>query len=123
MRRKNYLGKHVILDLYECKSQNLDNKEEIQQILLKTVKIGNGTIISYEFNKFEPYGVSGMVIIAESHVSIHTWPEYEYAAVDIFTCGEMKISEMENYLTEAFGSLNPLVFEHYRGVNRLLNSR
>ncbi len=82
------LGKHIIAELFECDSDTLDNVDAIKKSLLEAATASNSTVINYNFHRFKPYGVSGYVLIAESHISIHTWPEYGYAAVDVFTCGD-----------------------------------
>ncbi|RLE77104.1 MAG: adenosylmethionine decarboxylase, partial [Thermoprotei archaeon] len=82
------LGKHIIAELFECDSDILDNVNVIKESLLEAATTSNSAVINYSFHRFKPYGVSGYVLIAESHISIHTWPEYGYAAVDVFTCGD-----------------------------------
>jgi S-adenosylmethionine decarboxylase proenzyme len=75
------------------------------------------TIVASEFHQFNPYGISGMIIISESHLSIHTWPEYGYAAVDIFTCGEVIDPQVaHSILREALQSTQESVIEMRRGV-------
>ena len=81
------LGKHVILELYGIDNNTLDDIKKLEEAL-KTAAVSCGaTIIKPVFHRFSPYGVSGILVVAESHFSIHTWPEYNYAAIDIFTCG------------------------------------
>jgi len=82
------LGKHIIAEMLECDSEALDSVNIIKQGLLEAAIASNSTVVNYGFHRFKPHGVSGYVLIAESHISIHTWPEYGYAAVDVFTCGE-----------------------------------
>lgn len=82
------LGRHTILDMYECDQAILDNPVLLEQIMLKAAELAKATIIKAHFHQFAPQGVSGSVIIAESHLNIHTWPENGYAAVDLFTCGK-----------------------------------
>lgn len=82
------LGRHLLLELYECPSEILNDTGIIQQIMIDVAKAVHATIIDTSFHHFSPFGVSGVVLIAESHFTIHTWPEYGYAAVDIFTCDE-----------------------------------
>jgi S-adenosylmethionine decarboxylase len=83
----NTLGRHLLLELKDCNREKINNLELIRDILCETaVQIG-ATIVNQAFYKFSPQGVSGVVVIAESHISIHTWPEYGYASVDVFTCG------------------------------------
>jgi S-adenosylmethionine decarboxylase proenzyme len=82
------IGLHLIIDLYDCKSKKLlTDVSEVEQAMLCASKAAKATIIDSIFHRFEPHGVSGVVVIGESHLSIHTWPEFKYAAVDIFTCG------------------------------------
>jgi S-adenosylmethionine decarboxylase len=81
-----HLGKHVILDLWGCK--NLDSSEMIRKTLKEAVEICHVTLIEIKIHTFLPHGISGIALISESHISIHTWPEYKYAAVDVFTCGK-----------------------------------
>jgi len=83
-----YLGTHILAELHECDKDKLNDRAFIEKELLKAIESSGATIITYEFHKFFPIGVSGVVIIAESHASIHTWPEYRYAALDIFTCSK-----------------------------------
>lgn len=91
--------------------------EYIEESMLAATKEANATIISHNFHKFSPYGVSGMVVIAESHVAIHSWPEYNYAAVDIFTCGDtIDPWIIQEYLKEAFQSQNVSSMEMKRGL-------
>lgn len=83
------LGRHVILELHDCDRKRLSNCEFLRETLLEACRRAGATILGNSFHVFSPYdGVSGVIIIAESHLSIHTWPEYSYAAVDIFACGD-----------------------------------
>ncbi|HDO19787.1 MAG TPA: adenosylmethionine decarboxylase [Thermoplasmatales archaeon] len=81
----NAIGRHLLIEMRGCK--NLNDKEVIKNMLKDAVEACNATLIEVEVHEFSPYGVSGIAIIGESHLSIHTWPEYGYAAIDIFTCG------------------------------------
>ncbi len=85
------LGKHIILELYDCPSDLLSDPIEVQRILETAALTMGATIVESRFHHFSPLGVSGVIIIMESHLTIHTWPEYGYAAVDIFTCGILDI--------------------------------
>ncbi|WMT57895.1 adenosylmethionine decarboxylase [Truepera radiovictrix] len=77
-----------MVEFYGCKERVLNDTEHLRQVLLEGTRKSGATIVSDTFHTFSPHGVSGVVVIAESHVTVHTWPEYGYAAVDIFTCGE-----------------------------------
>jgi S-adenosylmethionine decarboxylase proenzyme len=81
------LGRHLIVELYGCSTSALDDPDAVEAAMLDATEAVGATRLSSSFHKFSPGGVSGTVVIAESHLSIHTWPEAGYAAVDIFTCG------------------------------------
>jgi S-adenosylmethionine decarboxylase len=83
-----HLGKHLILELWGCESKALDDQEGIENMLVNAVDSCGATLICVKTHKFSPQGVTGVAVLAESHISIHTWPELGYAAMDIFTCGE-----------------------------------
>lgn len=87
------ISHHFLLELKGVSPKLLDDLSFIQKGMVKAVKDGGGTFVSDSFHKFEPIGVSGIILVAESHVSIHTWPESEYAALDVFTCGEFSIGQ------------------------------
>jgi len=92
MQRPQYaLGRHIILELYNCNASLLEKPTHSEQFLLEAAQKMGATVVSNDFHAFSPYGVSGVVIIKESHLTIHTWPEHQYAAIDIFTCGELDI--------------------------------
>lgn len=113
----NVLGLHYLLELKDCEPQILDDLEEVKQILLEAARRSQATIIDYSFRKFSPQGISGIIIIAESHFSIHTWPEYAYAAIDIFTCGEvMNPLTAVGFIIEKFKSKNPSFLKMKRGL-------
>ena len=82
------LGKHILAEFYGCEATELDNPENIRIYMRNAAIKGKATIVNESFHKFNPWGVSGVIVIKESHLTIHTWPEYCYAAVDLFTCGE-----------------------------------
>jgi S-adenosylmethionine decarboxylase proenzyme len=81
------LGRHLLLELRDCDKEALDNLEYLRSCLCETAEKIGATVLNNVFHQFCPQGVSGVVVIAESHLCIHTWPEYNFAAVDIFTCG------------------------------------
>ncbi|MCG3198926.1 MAG: adenosylmethionine decarboxylase [Candidatus Omnitrophica bacterium] len=82
------LGKHWIIECYECNPHVINSPERLEEIFLEAAQKAGATIVGSHFHSFEPQGVSGVVVIAESHFSVHSWPEHRYAAVDVFTCGE-----------------------------------
>ncbi|MGF1532560.1 MAG: adenosylmethionine decarboxylase [Bernardetiaceae bacterium] len=82
------LGRHILLELYDCPPDRLDAVNVVEEVLVGAAHAIGARIVSVNFHHFSPIGVSGVVVIEESHLAIHTWPEYGYAAVDVFTCGE-----------------------------------
>lgn len=111
------LGTHLLVDLRDCNIDAIRDLEFVKDSLVQAAKAASATVVDVSFHEFNPFGISGMVVIAESHLSIHTWPEYGYAAVDIFTCGDLiKPETAAAYLIERFGSQNPSVVEMKRGI-------
>jgi len=82
------LGRHILAEFYNCDSEILKDTEAIEKYMVEAAVRAKATVVKSVFHTFSPYGVSGVVVIQESHLSIHTWPEYGYAAIDLFTCGE-----------------------------------
>lgn len=80
------LARHTLLELHGCDAAMLKDAAALKPVVLDAVRRGRGTIVTDVFHNFSPHGVSGVVVIAESHVAIHTWPEHGFAAVDIFSC-------------------------------------
>lgn len=111
------LGRQILVEFYDCDSAKINNVEFVESAFLEATRKSKATIISHNFHKFSPHGISGVVVIAESHVTIHSWPEYNYAAVDIFTCGDtIDPWVIQEYLKEAFGSTNISSMEMKRGM-------
>jgi S-adenosylmethionine decarboxylase len=81
-------GRHLILDLYGCDQGILDDYEELQRLLEASLVMANATILRIFGEKFQPQGVTLLALLAESHASVHTWPELGYCAVDLYTCGD-----------------------------------
>jgi S-adenosylmethionine decarboxylase len=118
------LGTHILVELRECNTKILSDLKKVQDVLITAAKVANATIVEVAFHEFNPFGISGMVVIVESHLSIHTWPEYDYAAVDIFTCGNiLKPEKAVAYLIDKFQSKNPSVVELKRGILSPLNKK
>ena len=101
------LGQHLILELFDCPARLLDDPEHVSRTMLQAVQESGATLIKPFFHQFAPQGVSGMVIISESHFSIHTWPEFGYAALDVFTCGDViDMDKATEVLRMGFGAGN-----------------
>ena len=118
---KNHLGHQTMLELYNCKPEFLNDIEFIKEALLEAARVSNATIVNQYFHQFSPFGVSGTVIITESHINIHTWPEYNYVAIDIFSCTEdMEIEKACEYLTSKFEASKNSVQKYMRGDKEMI---
>jgi S-adenosylmethionine decarboxylase len=82
------LGTHIVCELSGCDARALTDIERVKDIMVMAAREANATVMETAFHRFQPQGVSGVVVIAESHLSIHTWPETRYAAMDFYTCGD-----------------------------------
>ena len=95
-------SKHLLLELYRCDSEKLNDESFLRCTLNRAAKLAKATVLNLISNKFEPQGVTAIALLAESHISIHTWPESNYSAVDIFTCGQNMMPELASqYLIES----------------------
>ena len=94
-------SKHLLLELYGCDYEKLNDESFLRCSLNRAAKFAKATVLNLISNKFEPQGVTAIALLAESHISIHTWPESKYSAVDIFTCGQnMKPELASKYLID-----------------------
>ncbi len=97
----SHQGKHLLLELYRCDFDKINDESFLRCTLNRAAKLANATVLNLISNKFEPHGVTAIALLAESHISIHSWPESNYSAVDIFTCGQNMIPELASqYLIE-----------------------
>ena len=113
----NALGRHLLLELFDCDPDAINDLETVKGALVEAAKRAQATIVDVVFHEFNPFGISGVVVIAESHLSIHTWPEYRYAAVDIFSCGDVLQPEVAaTYLVEQFAAERTSVMDVQRGM-------
>ena len=98
----SHQSKHLLLELYRCDYEKLNDESFLRCTLNRASKLAKATVLNLISNKFEPQGVTAIALLAESHISIHTWPESNYSAVDIFTCGQNMLPELASqYLIEA----------------------
>ena len=112
-----YLGRHILAEFFGCNPNVLNNVELIQEKMTQAAVECGATVVQTCFHMFNPYGVSGVVIISESHLAIHTWPELGYAAVDLFTCGEHCDPKIAyDFLKKAFDSTEGSFSELKRGI-------
>ncbi len=113
----NRLGRHLLAEFYDCNPNVLNNNALVEQLMKEAAVACGATIVSSCFHHFSPYGVSGVVVIAESHLTIHTWPEHGYAAVDLYTCGEACDPAVAfAYLNTAFSSGHATYVPFSRGL-------
>lgn len=113
----NALGRHLLVELHDCNREVLNDLGSIREIMLKAAVDCGAEVMGDSFHRFSPQGVSGVVVIAESHLSVHTWPEYGYAAADIFTCGTTVDPRIAaEVLIEGLGCRNPNLTEVQRGI-------
>ena len=113
----NALGRHLLLELFDCDLDAISKLDAVKGALVEAAKRAQATIVDVVFHEFNPFGISGVVVIAESHLTVHTWPEYRYAAVDIFSCGEILQPEVAaTYLVEQLGAERASVVELQRGM-------
>ena len=111
------LGQQLIVELYGCDTTLLDNPGRLEQILTEAIRRSGGTIIKPCFHHFSPHGVTGVVVIAESHVAIHTWPEFGYCAFDVFTCGkQVQTDQIFEYVRSELKAQETSVMEVKRGT-------
>jgi S-adenosylmethionine decarboxylase len=112
------LGRHMTVEFYDCNSNIIADSEKVKQAFLTAAKVSGATVLDYSFHVFEPQGVSGVVIIAESHFAVHAWPEHDYAAVDLFTCSEtIDLKKAIESIKESLGAEETIVSgDMHRGI-------
>lgn len=110
------LGRHIILEMWGCCKAAIEDVNIVKDVLTKATEAIKATLIDLICHQFSPYGVTGVAILAESHISIHTWPEYGYAAADIFICGNI-INPLNaaSYISQAFQAKETSTLELKRG--------
>jgi S-adenosylmethionine decarboxylase len=110
-----YAGSHLIIDLWDA--EGLDDRDRIEQALIDAVNEAGATLLHIHLHTFsDGGGISGVAVLAESHISVHTWPEKGYAAFDVFMCGDAEPRKAMNVFKRAFNPGRIVVGEHKRGV-------
>jgi len=116
MGTMNALGRHILVEFIGCSPEILNEVSTIEKGMIDAANDAGATVIQSSFHHFSPFGVSGVVVIQESHLAIHTWPEYQYAAVDLFTCGDSVDPWISfDHLKKIFQAQNQSAIEMYRG--------
>lgn len=115
------LGQHILAEFYECDPDKLNDVSFLEKTFNDAANLADATIVKSVFHPFSPVGVTGVVVIMESHISIHTWPEFGYAAVDFFTCSDqMNYQKAYNYLVEILESKKHFAEKVERGLQKHL---
>ena len=113
------LGKHYLIELVDCRHEVIDDESTLRSALLKAVTLSGAKIIKDVFHKFAPQGVTGVIVISESHVAVHTWPEHNYVACDVFTCtSRMKVDLFISEFKKSIGAAEVFISEVPRGPRR-----
>ena len=106
----DFQGNHILLELYGCNKEKLNDELYLRCQLNSAAKLAKASVLNIVSNKFEPLGVTAIALLAESHLSIHTWPESQYSAIDIFTCGRnMRPKLASHFLIESLEASNYLL--------------
>jgi len=112
----NALGRHLVADFHGC-TADLNDYRGVMEALEQACEVAGATIVCRSGKHFSPYGVTAVVVIAESHLAVHTWPEFQYAAVDLFTCGDtVDTWKAFEFVKKAFGAARVEVTELPRGI-------
>lgn len=109
-------GRHLLVEYRNCDPNILNDQARVEELMRKAALAAEATIVASVFHQFTPQGVSGVVVIEESHLSIHTWPEHGYAAVDFFTCGECIPERAHDVLRKGLNSDNSETMFVLRGL-------
>jgi len=111
----NFLGQHWLIEYYGCNAELLADPVQIEAYMQQAAEIMKATVVTSTFHHFSPLGISGVVVIQESHLTIHTWPEHGYAAVDIFTCGEIDMEAGVAHLNTVLKATEMEIIKQQRG--------
>jgi S-adenosylmethionine decarboxylase len=115
VKKQKYAGLHIIAEFWGSKT--IEDSKKIEKILVRAAKEGGNTPLKIAIHKFLPQGITGVVLLAESHIALHAWPEYSYLAIDIFTCGEKAFPEKSlDYLKKEFNPKKVEVKRIQRGL-------
>ena len=119
MEKRHYLGYHLLVEMYNCDVDRIKEANNLHQALLEFAKRRNFEIKYSYFYQFTPYGVSGVIVVSESHITVHTWPEYRFLALDVFVCSDN--ADVLGFVEDVFTYVKATVVEKvpmFRGVKR-----
>ena len=111
-------GKHIIIDGFECDSLHLNNIAFLESLCKKAALDAGMEILYSYFHQFQPQGVTGVLVLSTSHLSIHTWPEERYASLDFYTCGDSDLTAPVNLLLKELSAQKAMVYSIDRGVTQ-----
>jgi S-adenosylmethionine decarboxylase len=117
------VGRHLLAEYYDCDPRVLDDERRVQRAIRAATRAAGATVVAEAYHHFAPHGVSASILIAESHLSLHTWPEAGYAAADLFTCGELDPTPGVAVLATALGARRVRTVEIVRGLPADLAAR
>jgi S-adenosylmethionine decarboxylase len=114
LKKQKSLGIHLVADFWFGKK--IENPKELERILIESAKKSGNIPLKFSYHKFNPHGLTGVLLLAESHISFHSWPEFGYLAIDIFSCGKnTKPEKALNYLKRVLKPKKVEVFIIKRG--------
>lgn len=117
------LGHHIVLDLYECDSENISDFAFMKNMMHQATVLSGCNVVSECFHEFNPSGVSGCIIISESNFCLHTWHEHKYVAIDLFYCGEVDIEPTVEYIIKSVQSKRVQRTDLSRGILKIIKSQ
>ena len=118
------LGTHIVCELSGCNPAMLTDVDAVRDMMIGAAEAARATVMEVAFHRFQPQGVSGVVVLAESHISIHTWPERGYAAMDFYTCGEHTDPWLAcEFAAKALEAKSTITSEIKRGVRQSARNR
>ena len=112
----NSLGRHLLAEFHDCETGALNDPGRIERLMNEAARLSGATVVQSVFHAFSPHGVSGVVVVEESHLAVHTWPEHGYAAVDYFSCGDVDCAAAVRYLADHLAPSRVETKEVPRGV-------
>lgn len=123
METMETMGRHVIAELWDCEFDKINDVNFIERTFVEAALKSGAEVREVAFHKFAPQGVSGVVIISESHLTIHSFPEHGYASIDVYTCGDLDPTIAANYIADALGSQTREMTEIPRGMGPVKASK
>jgi S-adenosylmethionine decarboxylase len=113
----NTIGRHYVVEASGCNPEVINDMKRVEEILVQAAKQARASVVTTAFHRFYPQGVSGVVVVSESHIAVHTWPEKGYAALDIYTCGDHTMpDEAVKYVLKEFGATSAHITYIVRGL-------